>query len=130
MIKVGGILALMATLVAPLSTALAQAPTAIAITLSKYAFAPSTLNLQAGATYQLHLTNSGSRDHNFSAPAFFAAARIAPDDQSKVQKGSVEVANGQSIDITVTAGPAGTFPVECTHFMHKSMGMHGSIIVQ
>jgi uncharacterized cupredoxin-like copper-binding protein len=98
--------------------------------LSNYAFAPSTLNLQAAATYQLHLTNSGSRDHNFSAPAFFAAARIAPDDQSKVQKGSVEVANGQSIDITVTAGPAGTFPVECTHFMHKSMGLHGSIIVQ
>ena len=34
-----------------------------------------------------------------------------------MQKGSVEVASGQSVDITVTAGQAGTFPVDCTHFM-------------
>ena len=130
MIKFSGILVLIASLVTPVNAALAQAPTPIAITLSNYAFSPGTLNMQAGATYQLHFTNSGSRDHNFSAPAFFASAQIAADDQAKVQKGSVEVGSGQSVDITVTAGQAGTFPVECTHFMHKSMGMHGSIIVQ
>ena len=130
MIKFSGILVLIATLAAPMSAALAQAPSPIVITLSNYAFTPAALSLQAGATYQLHFTNSGSRDHSFSAPAFFAAAQIAADDQSKVKKGSVEVASGQTVDVTVTAGPAGTFPVECTHFMHKSMGMHGSIVVQ
>jgi plastocyanin len=34
------------------------------------------------------------------------------------------------VDITVTPGSAGTYAVECTHFMHKMMGMHGNIVVQ
>jgi len=97
--------------------------------LTNYAFAPSTLNLTAGTTYHLHFINSGSKDHNFSAPQFFAAAQVAPEDQAKVEKGRVALESGQSVDITVTPGP-GTFPVECTHFMHKMMGMHGSIVVQ
>jgi len=32
--------------------------------------------------------------------------------------------------VTVTPSRAGTYPVECTHFMHKMMGMHGSITVE
>ena len=130
MIRFSGVLVLTASLLASPSGALAQTATPIAITLSNYAFAPATLDLHAGTTYQLHFTNSGSKDHNFSAPAFFAAAQIAADDQGKVRQGSVELASGQSVDVTVTPGQAGTFPVECTHFMHKTMGMHGSIIVQ
>ena len=130
MLKSGGILVLTATLMACPSGVLAQTATSLTITLSNYAFTPNALALQAGMTYQLHFTNSGSRDHNFSAPAFFAATEIAPGDQGKVQKGSVEVPSGQSVDITLTAGQPGSYPVECTHFMHKSMGMHGSITVQ
>lgn len=130
MIRFSGVLVLTASLLASPSEALAQTATPLAITLSSYAFAPSTLNLHTGTTYQLHFTNSSSKDHNFSAPAFFGAAQIAPEDQAKVQKGSVELAGGQSVDITVTPSQAGTFPVECTHFMHKTMGMHGDIVVQ
>jgi plastocyanin len=104
--------------------------TPIVITLADYAFTPGTLDLKAGATYQMHFVNSGSKDHNFSAPEFFTAAQVAPDDQAKVTKGIVALGSGQSVDITVTPGQAGAFAVECTHFMHKMMGMHGIIVVQ
>ena len=116
-------------LAVPLAAA-AQTATPISITLTNYAFTPAALNLKAGTTYQMHFINSGSKDHNFSAPEFFAASQIAPEDQTKVSKGLVALESGQSIDITVTPGHAGTFAVECTHFMHKMMGMHGNIVVQ
>jgi uncharacterized cupredoxin-like copper-binding protein len=130
MIKIGSALILLAVPLVPAGLAMAQAAAPISITLTNYAFAPSALNLQAGTTYHLHFINSGSKDHDFSAPEFFAAAQIASEDQAKVEKGLVALEGGQSLDITVTPGHPGTFAVECTHFMHKRMGMHGSIVVQ
>jgi plastocyanin len=134
MIKFIGALVLMLVPLGAMCGATAQVitptGTPLTITLTDYAFTPGTLDLKAGAAYQLHFVNSGSKDHNFSAPEFFAAAQIAPDDQTKVAKGLVGLGAGQSVDITVTPGSAGTYPVECTHFMHKMMGMHGNIVVQ
>jgi uncharacterized cupredoxin-like copper-binding protein len=121
---------LLAVPLVPLDEALAQTVTPISISLTNYAFAPSALNLKAGMTYHMHFINSGSKDHNFSAPEFFAAAQVAPEDQAKVDKGLVALEGGQSLDITVTPDRPGTFAVECTHFMHRMMGMHGSIVVQ
>ena len=127
MIKFAGALVLM---LGAMGGAMAQTATPVTITLTDYAFTPGTLELKAGSAYQLHFVNSGSKDHNFSAPEFFAAAQIAPDDQAKAVKGQVGLGAGQTVDITVTPGSAGTFAVECTHFMHKMMGMHGNIVVQ
>lgn len=130
MIKFAGILTLMLVPLGAMDGAMAEAAAPISISLTDYAFTPGTLDLKTGTTYQLHFVNSGSKDHNFSAPAFFAAAQIAADDQAKLSKGIVELGSGKSVDITVTPGQAGTFTVECTHFMHKMMGMHGNITVQ
>jgi plastocyanin len=127
MIKSASVVILLA--LALMGAALAQtAP--ISITLTDYAFTPGTLDLKAGVTYRLHFINSGSKDHNFDAPEFFAASKIAPEDEAKVKKGLVALEDGQAVDVTVTPDKPGTFPVECTHFMHKMMGMHGNIIVQ
>ena len=130
MIKFAGTLVLLFGALGTMSGAVAETVTPVTITLTDYAFAPGTLDLKAGTAYQLHFVNSGSKDHNFSAPEFFAAVQVAPDDQAKIAKGIVELANGKTVDITVTPGSAGTFAVECTHFMHKMMGMHGNIVVQ
>ncbi len=118
------------TLGAALNPALAQTDNLINISLTDYAFTPATIALKAGTAYHLHFINSGSKGHNFSAPEFFAASQVAPEDQTKVVKGLVALESGQSVDVAVTPGAAGTFAVECTHFMHKMMGMHGSITVQ
>lgn len=120
----------LAALLAPASAALAQTDNLINISLTNYAFTPNAITLKAGTTYHLHFINSGSKDHNFSAPEFFAASAVAPEDEAKVKKGLVGLESGQSVDVTLTPGRAGTYPVECTHFMHKMMGMHGNITVE
>lgn len=124
------LLLLIAIPMIPPAAASAQTAIPISVTMTDFAFAPGTLDLKAGMTYQLHFINSGSKDHNFTAPEFFAAAQIAPEDQAKLEKGAVALGRGQSADVTLTPAQPGTFSAECTHFMHKMMGMHGSIIVQ
>jgi plastocyanin len=99
------------------------------ISLTDYAFTPGEISLKAGTAYHLHFTNAGSKDHDFTAPEFFAAAQVAPDDQAKVKGGKVAVDKGQEVDVTVTPA-AGLYKVSCTHFMHSMMGMHGTIAVQ
>lgn len=101
----------------------------INISLSDYAFAPAALNLKAGTAYHLHFINAGSKDHDFTAREFFAASQVAPEDQAKIKRGTVEIEKGKEVDLTVTPG-AGNYKVTCTHFMHSSMGMHGTITVQ
>jgi plastocyanin len=128
--RVAVLAGLLASTDAATEAALAQTDNLINISLTNYAFTPSTLTLKAGTVYHLHFINSGSKDHNFSAPEFFAAAAIAPEDQAKVVKGLVGLESGQSIDVTVTPSRAGTYAVECTHFMHEMMGMHGHITVE
>ncbi len=86
MIRFASALVLLAIPLVPVADAMAQDVTPISITLTNYAFAPGALNLKAGTTYHLHFINSGTKDHNFSAPTFFAAAQIAPEDQTKVEK--------------------------------------------
>jgi plastocyanin len=130
MMKFASLLVLIAVPLVWPGAAMAQSATPISITMTNYAFNPSALTLRAGVTYQLHFINGGSKDHNFSAPEFFAASQVAAEDQAKIEKGLVALASGQSVDITVTPGTPGSFAVECTHFMHKIMGMHGSILVQ
>jgi plastocyanin len=110
--------------------AFAQEATPLTITLSSYAFAPSTITLKSGTTYKLHLVDAVTKDHNFAAPEFFAASTIAPADQSKVQDGAVEVDDGGSVDVTVTPNKPGTYNLTCTHFMHTMLGMTGKIVVQ
>jgi plastocyanin len=124
-----------AALLAPANAALAQTAnpadiSLVSISLTNYAFTPNAITLKAGTAYRLHFINSGSKDHNFSAPEFFAASAVAAEDEAKVKKGLVDMKSGQSIDVTVTPSRAGTYPVECTHFMHEAMGMHASITVE
>src|SRR5690348_2310154 len=119
MMKFTSLLVLIAIPLAQANGAMAHTVTPISITLADFAFTPGALSLKAGITYQIHFINSGSKDHNFSAPEFFAASQVAAGDQAKVEKGVVALAGGQSIDVTVTPGQPGAFAVECTHFMHK-----------
>ena len=117
---------------APLALALlvaapAPAETRIDIELSNFKFAPATIQLKAGQPYLFHLTSDGG--HSFAAPAFFAAATIAPADRGKVASGKIELEAGDSIDIYLTAPGAGSYEAHCTHFLHTTRGMKGKIIV-
>jgi plastocyanin len=101
----------------------------IDIILSDFAFAPQSLHLHHGRAYRLHFVNRGSDSHNFSAPEFFAVAQISPADAGLVTGGKVEVGKGESRTLRLAPAAAGSYHVTCTHLLHASFGMNGSITV-
>ncbi len=117
-------------IIASLAPAVAQTAEPISVSIADYTFTPSSLTLTAGVTYHLHFTNGGTKNHNFSAPQFFAASQLAADDQAKIKDGAIAVDSGQAVDINITPSQAGSYAFTCTHFMHNMMGMHGTITVQ
>jgi uncharacterized cupredoxin-like copper-binding protein len=102
----------------------------VTIQLSNFKFSPSQITLQAGKPYRLHLQNTSTHSHNFAAPEFFAAASIRPEDQAKVDHGTVDLSGSQSVDVQLVAGRPGQYALRCTRFMHSTFGMTGAITVQ
>lgn len=117
----------------PAAAAGAQAPDwahapRVEVRLSSFAFAPSTLHLRAGRPVVLHLVNVSSGGHDFTAPAFFAAAQMRPQDRAAVGKGRIQLRGGQSADIALVPR-GGRYPLKCGHAFHKTLGMSGRIVV-
>jgi plastocyanin len=104
----------------------AAAPQTVEIRLSSFKFEPRAIGLTAGRPVTLHLVNSAGGGHNFSAPEFFAASTGV---SGPVNEGVVEVPGHQSVDIILTPSP-GTYPLHCTHTMHTTFGMRGTITVE
>jgi uncharacterized cupredoxin-like copper-binding protein len=101
----------------------------VTVTLSSFSFDPAALRLPHGEAITLHLVNSGGGGHNFSAPEFFAAASVNPEDAGKIVRGAIEVPGHQSVDIRLVPA-AGHFALRCTHTLHASFGMRGDITVE
>ena len=111
------------------SSAVAQ-PTSVAVQMSNFKFAPSTIVLDHGRSYVLHLVNAASGGHDFTAVEFFAAANVAAADRRFISDGEVEVPPGRAIDIRLVAPAAGRYKLKCSHSLHKMLGMSGSIVVR
>jgi uncharacterized cupredoxin-like copper-binding protein len=97
----------------------------VEVRLANFSFAPGNIHLRAGQPVVLHLVNSASGGHDFTAPAFFAAAQLRG---PPVPRGRVELSGGQSRDIALVP-KAGRYPLKCTHSFHKMFGMSGEIVV-
>ena len=102
----------------------------IQITLSNFSFNPNMLHLQRNMVYAIHLMNSASGGHSFSAPGLFAAVTVAPEDRAKIVNGRIEIQAGQTVDITVTPMMAGSYPIVCSHFLHSTFGMKGDAVIE
>jgi plastocyanin len=100
----------------------------VTVRLSDFAYDPDHLRLRTGVPVRLHLANEGSGEHDFHAPAFFAASSFQPG-FSAPHDGDVEVPANQSVDIGLIPGTPGTYPVDCTHFLHTLFGMEGTVEV-
>lgn len=109
--------------------AVAAAPAVTSVNLANFSFAPATIQLQAGVPTVLRLHNVSGGGHSFTAPQFFAAARIQPQSAALVQKGKVEVPGGATVDIALTPA-AGQYPLKCSHAFHAGFGMKGTIVVR
>jgi len=109
---------------------LAAQPARVEIALANFSFTPSTIKLVAGKPVTLHFVNRGSGGHDFTAKKFFAAAQMDAATRKQVgKKGRIDLARGQSMDITLTP-KAGVYKVKCAHFLHASFGMKGSVTVR
>ena len=99
----------------------------VSIELSNFKFTPKTITLHHGQHYVLHFSNTASGGHDFVAKAFFAAAKL--DTPGSVKDGEVELDGGESVDVGLTAPQPGKYEAHCSHFMHTTFGMTGSIVV-
>ena len=104
-------------------------PAVVTVQLSNFSFTPNSIQLRAGAPTTLHLQNSAHGGHNFSAPKFFAAARIDPKSAAFVRNGAVEVPGGGAVNVTLVPA-AGNYRLKCTHTLHSTFGMKGTILVR
>jgi uncharacterized cupredoxin-like copper-binding protein len=118
-----------ATLLAA-SSAIAQSPAVVEVHLANFKFTPRTIVLDHGRSYVLRLVNDAGGGHDFTAPAFFAASRIAPADRRETIEGEVEVPPHQVREIRLTAPQAGSYQLKCSHSFHKMLGMSGQIVVR
>ena len=99
------------------------------VDLSNFAYTPRTITLHHGTPYRLHLVNTSGHAHNFVAKDFFAETSLSPASRSAVQDGDVELGGHESADVVLVARHAGTYEVHCSHFMHTTLGMKGTIVV-
>jgi len=100
----------------------------VKVTLSNFEFSPSPLKLVAGRPYVLEFANTGSGGHDFTAPDFFAAARVTPEDAELIANGQIDLKKGETATVRLIPA-AGTFELTCTHFGHAALGMTSSIEV-
>jgi plastocyanin len=101
----------------------------VAVTMSNFKFEPNALQLRAGVPTVLHLVNTAGGGHNFTAPQFFAAARVAPASQPLIHDGMVEVPKHSAVDVELVPA-AGQYPLKCSHTLHSAFGMKGTITVR
>jgi uncharacterized cupredoxin-like copper-binding protein len=99
------------------------------IVMSNFKFAPSMLHLHRGTPYVLVLHNEARGGHSFAAREFFAAAEMPPADRARIEGGKVEVPPGGEVSLAVAPGAPGTYHFSCTHPLHSTFGMTGSIVV-
>src|SRR5688572_29464489 len=100
----------------------------VEVKLANFSYSPRTIRLRAGQPVVLHLVNTSSGGHDFTARKFFAAATVRPQDRGEVVGGSVEVRSRQSVDVALVPR-AGRYPLKCGHTFHKAFGMSGTIVV-
>jgi uncharacterized cupredoxin-like copper-binding protein len=101
----------------------------VEVKLSNFKFAPSTIELKAGQPYNLRLTGAASGGHDFTAPEFFAAAKVMSGDASIIRSGNVELNSGEAVTVRLIPA-AGEYRLVCTHTGHAALGMVGKIIVR
>jgi uncharacterized cupredoxin-like copper-binding protein len=100
----------------------------VTVRMTDFAFTPDHLSFVAGVPVRLTLVNGGSGTHDFSAPRFFATVAYRPGTAAAAD-GDVALKAGQTMELDLVPGQAGTYPLECTEFLHTIFGMTGMIEV-
>jgi uncharacterized cupredoxin-like copper-binding protein len=120
-------LGLLATLALGLCAAAPDLVT-LNVTMIEYQFVPDHLTFKHGVHYRLHLENHGKETHEFTAPVFFAAAKIDNPGVLNRERSEVVMQPGDVKDVFLTPGKPGTYDLRCAD--HDWNGMTGGITVE
>ena len=108
-----------------LAPAAAQGPAQLTVAVASFSFGPKPIHLKAGQPVTLTFVNNAGTSHDFTAKEFFAASTIGA---GAAPGGKIDLAGHETKSITLTPR-AGSYPAHCSHFLHASMGMTDTIIV-
>ena len=102
----------------------------VPVGMANFEYTPNALQFRANLPYRLRLKNNAGGGHSFDAPEFFAAVSVAPEDRAKIVKGEIEVESGQTVEMRFVPTVSGTYQFHCTHTLHATFGMRGTIVVR
>ena len=99
----------------------------VKVTLSDFAFDPSTISVSAGQVVNITLTNTGNVDHNFVVLSKPVNGSFTDADKANIiwQK---DVAKGQTVTDKFTAPAAGEYQVVCAVPGHIESGMVAKLV--
>ena len=100
-------------------------PAGVTVNVASYSFTPKPIALAAGRPVTLTFVNQSGSGHDFTAKEFFAASTITG---GAAPGGRIELAGHETKSITLVPR-AGTYQAHCSHFLHASMGMTDTIVV-
>jgi uncharacterized cupredoxin-like copper-binding protein len=103
-------------------------PEPLNVIMTEYKFVPDHLTFRHDKYYRLHLENRGKETHEFTAPTFFATAKIDNPEALNHERTEAVVQPGESKDILLTPGKPGTYDLRCSD--HDWNGMTGGITVE
>ena len=126
--RLGGRIAALAALVGAALINAVPAPVKIDVIMVDYEFQPNHLTLERGVHYQLHLENHGKETHEFTAPVFFATAKIDNPEVLNREHAEVLMQPGDTKDLFLTPTKPGTYDLRCAD--HDWYGMVGGITVK
>jgi uncharacterized cupredoxin-like copper-binding protein len=91
-------------------------------------FVPDHLIFRHGVPYRLHLENHGKEMHEFTAPAFFAAAVVRDPRQIANGGEDIVIQPGTAADVDLVPLKPGSYKLICAD--HDWAGMTGEITVE
>ena len=99
------------------------------VLLRPFAYEPRLIRLRAGEPVKLRFVNQSRATLGFSAPGFFAAARIRPRDRDRVRGGNLRLAPGERITVALVPAP-GRYRARSGNLAHRALGMSAVIVVE
>lgn len=99
------------------------------VLLTSFDVQPDEIRLKAGEAVRLRLVNTSNQGHSFSAQGFFKGARMRKRDAALVKGGEIVVPPLSTREVVLVPS-AGRYKARSGNFLHRLMGMSGTIIVE
>jgi hypothetical protein len=99
------------------------------VLLTSYDIVPETIRLEADEPVRLRFVNNSNQRLTFFARSFFRSAKLRRRDAELVSDGVIEL-GPLSTETIVLVPKAGRYKVRSGNFLHRLLGMSGTVVVE